>query len=156
MMKETRDWWNRNFWYSEIRLIWVITKTVCEKVFHQVLTRFPCALLSFKELINRVLVYCVLPGVSNPVQVLVICSYNILYNCVKSCKVSGILAWGGCCVQGGWVGFVGFKVVDQEWSRALKNPNPSVWCKAGVTVVVSIDFFFENPNKILFWWLNVL
>ena len=28
--------------------------------------------------------------------------------------------------------------VDQEWSRALKNPNPSVWCKAGVAVVFRI------------------
>ena len=41
----------------------MITKTVCEKVFHQVLARLLCALLSFKELINKVLVYCVLLGV---------------------------------------------------------------------------------------------
>ena len=38
-------------------------KTICEKVSTKVLARLFCALLSFKELINRVLVYCVLPGV---------------------------------------------------------------------------------------------
>jgi len=70
----------------------VITKTICEKVFHQVLARLPCALLSFKELINRVLVYCVLPGVFYSCSGSCNCSYNILYDCVKSCKVSGILA----------------------------------------------------------------
>ena len=38
-------------------------KTVCEKVSTKFLARLFCALLWFKELINRVLVYCVLPGV---------------------------------------------------------------------------------------------
>jgi len=42
---------------------------VCEKVSTKFLARLFCALLSFKELINRVVFYQVF---SNPVQVLVI------------------------------------------------------------------------------------
>jgi len=38
-------------------------ETVCEKVSSMFLARLLCTLLSLKELINRVLVYCVLPGV---------------------------------------------------------------------------------------------
>ena len=38
-------------------------KIVCEKVSTKFLARLFWALLWFKELINRVLVYCVLPGV---------------------------------------------------------------------------------------------
>ena len=35
-------------------------ETVCEKVSTKFLARLPCALLFVKELINRVLVYCIL------------------------------------------------------------------------------------------------
>jgi len=38
-------------------------KTICEKVSTKFLARLPYALLSFKELIIRVLEYYVLPGV---------------------------------------------------------------------------------------------
>jgi len=31
------------------------------------------------------------------------------------------------------------RIVDQEWSCALKNPNPSVWWRAGVAVVFGWD-----------------
>jgi len=41
--------------------------------------------------------------------------------------------------------------VDQEWSSVLKNPNPSVWWKAGIAAISGRDLGRIECDSLLCW-----